>query len=168
MSSAAPTKWISKKKKKKKKRNIADVTQVNATRKKLGILGSADDSRPSQTASVDKEPPQSMSHPPPQLPSNFNQLLPKQKKFESINKSNIIIGIRTLPDKPKDMLPSIQKQVLHNFETSYVIQQKQTRLLQSTAATSKSTISITNDSTIPNSNNSTNAFHLNASMYRRF
>ena len=114
MSSTAPTKSISKK---KTKRNIADVKQVNATRKKLGILGSADDSRPSQTASVDKEPPQSMPHPPPQLPSNFNQLLPKRKKFESINKSNIIIGIWTLPDKRKDMLPSIQKQVLHNFET---------------------------------------------------
>ena len=155
MYSAPPAKPKSK----KKKIDVADVKHVNATRKKLGTLSSDDVSRQSEAASVDKDAPQSFLQPPPQLPSNFNQLLPKRKKFESINDSNIIIGIRSLPDEPKDMLPSIQKQVLHNFETSYVIQQKQTRLSRSTAAaSSKSTTVITNEST--------NKFHSNSSLYR--
>ena len=90
MSSADPNKSLSK----KKKRNVTDVKQVNATQKKLGILGLIDGLKPSQAASGDNQPSQSFPHPPPtQLPSNFNKLLPKRKKFECINESNIMIGI---------------------------------------------------------------------------
>ena len=106
--------------KKKKKFTARQLQRVNADRKKFGVLRSSESSRPPATSSEAL-----LSSPSPTvLPSNFNQLLPKRKKFNAVSDSNIIIDIRSLPKDTKDMLPTIQKQVLNNFATNYNIQKK--------------------------------------------
>ena len=101
--------------KKKKKFTARQLKRVNADRKKFGVLRSSESSRPPAASSEAL-----LSSPSPTvLPSNFNQLLPKRKKFNAVSDSNIIIDIRSLPKDTKDMLPTIQKQVLNNFATNY-------------------------------------------------
>ena len=96
------------KSKKKKKLTARQVQRVNADRKKFGVLPSTESSTPVSTASINTQ--QLASPPPPtKLPPNFNQLLPKSKKFDAVSETNIIMGICVLLDEPKDMLPSIQK-----------------------------------------------------------
>ena len=112
------------KSKKKNKYSARQLQRVNADRKKFGVLRSSEISGP-PAASSEKV---LLSSPSPTvLPSNFNQLLPKRKKFEAVSDSNIIMGIRSLPKESKDMLPIIQKQVLNNFATNYNIEKKQAR-----------------------------------------
>ena len=105
------------KSKKKKKITARQVQRVNADRKQFGVLPSYAISGPPAASSEAL-----LSSPSPTiLPSNFNQLLPKRKKIEAVSDSNIIMGIRSLPKDTKDMLPTIQKQVLNNFATNYNI-----------------------------------------------
>ena len=106
--------------KKKKKVTARQLKRVNADRKKFGVLRSSESSRPPAASSEAL-----LSSPSPTvLPSNFNQLLPKRKKFNAVSDSNIIIDIRSLPKDTKDMLPTIQKQVLNNFATNYYSEKK--------------------------------------------
>ena len=144
------------KSKKKKKFSARQLQHVNADRKKFGVLRSSESSRP-PTASSEVL----LSSPSPTvLPSNFNQLLPKHKKFNAVSDSNIIMDIRSLPKDAKDMLPTIQKQVLNNFATSYNIQKKQARPSRSNSSTNTPS----NSSIIEVENN---IFHVSCGTYRR-
>ena len=145
------------KSKEKKKLTARQIQRANADCKKFDVLPSPSRSTLTNAASV---LPQILQSPPPptKLPPNFNQLLPKSKKFDAVSDSNIIMGICILPDDPKDMLPTIQKQIKNNFTTSYVIHQKQARPSRSTTTKSASTTSI-----ISNNNNT---FHSKCGSFR--
>ena len=114
---------------KKKKFTARQTQQVNADRKKFEVLGSPESPGPPNAASA-TESQLSSSPPLTTLPPNFNQSLPKRKKFKAVSDLNVIMAIRSLPTTTKEMLPTIQKQLLNNFATTVLFSPGHLDLLQ--------------------------------------
>ena len=66
------------------------------------------------------------------------KLAPKRKAFEPIGANNMLMTIHTLPKSPKDMLSSISKSVINDFETKHIRKDP----CQSTRATRSNSIKL--------------------------